>query len=121
MSDPPDAPTDDATDDARGDAWPAEVGRKLLAYRMASGNDDVADAIHGILNHLYADQDPTAEDIQAARTALDELRHDIEEFAAPVAGVDPWDDGINQLAPNWAERSWSDREAATDGGRERDR
>jgi len=111
----------DGGDDTPGDEWPAEAGRKLLAYRLTSSYDDVDEAIHGIIDRLYAGQDPTVEDIHAAREALDTLRYDIEEFAAPVAGVESWDGGINRYAPNRAERSWSDRDVATDGGRENDR
>lgn len=117
------------TDDTPPDAldvdpdreWPAEVGRDLLAYRLFGTRDDVDAVIQRILDRLYAGGDPTEEDIHAAREALDELRHDIEEFAAPVAGVEPWDDGVNARAPKWAMQSRGDRDVATDGGERADR
>ena len=115
------SPSDEDLDEDRNDEWPAEVGQKLLAYRLMSSNDDIEEVIDRIVQALYAEQDPTTEDIHAAREALDTLRYDIEEFAAPVAGVEPWGDGINRYAPNRAERAWSDRDVATDGGREHDR
>jgi len=86
--------TDDADveGDDRGDLW-VRVGRKAVARELDGARHDVDTALHDVaVDTMYHGEDPTPEQVRAARRALNEARARLEESVAPAAGVEPWGD-----------------------------
>ena len=107
------APDDDATrepetDGGRdaSDAWAAEawreVGHMATWLLFMNGVGELQDAIWPIEEALQEGRAVDETAIREARRALDQLRRNVEDYAAPLADgdVEPWDAGAGSTVPH---------------------
>jgi len=84
------AGNDDVDEDR--DLWD-RVGRKAAAMQLADAHHDVDEALYTLTEEtMLVDEDPSPEQVRAARRALNAARWALEEYAAPAAGIEPWGD-----------------------------
>jgi len=78
-----------------GDVW-ERVGRAAVATELTDARGDLNDILHdlvdGVDGHL---EDPSPDQIQQARRALNRAEYVLEERLAPIAGAEQWPDPAN--------------------------
>jgi hypothetical protein len=79
------------------DLWD-RVGRKAAAMEVEGARCDVDEVMEElVVETMFQGDDPTPEQIRAARRALNGARRALEEYVAPAAGCDEWGDPIPEM------------------------
>ena len=89
----------DADDPTVGcpDLW-ERVGRKAAAQELEGARYDVKDSLHALtVETMFRGDDPSREQVVAARRALNDARRILEEFIAPAAGAESWGDPVPEV------------------------
>lgn len=94
-----------ATDGGRGpdtnhdvDEALAGVAREAIKNELEGAYADVEDGFHSLAyDTLSRGGDPTPEQVNDLRRAMNEMRYVLEEHVAPVAGVEPWGDATPRI------------------------
>jgi len=86
-------PTDGVDDDVEAAELWERAGRKAAAMQLVGAHHDLDDAFAALTDRtMLVGEDPSPEQVRAARRALNAARWALEAYAAPAAGVDPWGD-----------------------------
>lgn len=95
-----DSPAPDREPLSPEDAW-EQFALTVRNFALAPPRQDVNDALHGCEAAVENGERPSAEDVQAARAALDHARALVEDHYAELApGVEPWGDGVGATVPH---------------------
>ena len=87
------------SDERDAELW-RDVGRSMLFDELAEARFDLETAFHDAEDGLHpalADDEFTAEDVQAMRRALTRARRVVERYAAPAAGLEPFDGSVADM------------------------
>jgi hypothetical protein len=90
------------TDGGAGDEEPVDLwdrsGRMAAAMELEDARYDVDEAIEILtVETMFQGDDPSPEDIRAARQALNKARRVLEEFVAPSAGCEEWGEPVPDM------------------------
>jgi hypothetical protein len=92
-----DADTPDDKSARYAELWD-RVGRRSAADALGNARYDVDEAMEMLtVETMFQGEDPSPEDIRAARLALNTARRVLEEFVAPAAGCEEWGDPIPEM------------------------
>lgn len=96
MSDPDDHPGGALPPD---EAW-GLFATAVWAWILEPAGSDVRHAMADMSEAVHDGHRPTAEQVRAARDALDRAREVVEDYHAELApGVEPWDGGAGSTTP----------------------
>ncbi|WP_136690052.1 hypothetical protein [Halorhabdus amylolytica] len=71
-----------------------DVGRGLLRSELGKARTELVEASHDVEDTLRKGEAVTHEQVRQLRLALNHARRCVEDYAAPVAGVEPWGDPV---------------------------
>lgn len=87
----------DGGDEQDTDLWD-RAGRKAVAMELEAACNDAVGAVEEVgANTMLQGEDPSPEQVRAARRQLNDLRRILEEFVAPAAGCDEWGDPLPEI------------------------